>query len=150
MSFENGILNLTNWLGNVIMPTMAGLLFAVAIVRYAKGYPWNYSMWAAVAALCVSGLLRALETFASQAAWNDPDLIWITLLQLVNWVCNVFLPIYAAAEVVLGAVHYAGLGRIMPGSAWLRHFPAAALCLLASGIIRLAEFFVLRGTGGVS
>jgi hypothetical protein len=44
------------------MPTMAGLLFAVAIVRYAKGYPWNYSMWATVAALCVSGLLRALET----------------------------------------------------------------------------------------
>ena len=35
------------------MPTVAGLLFAVAIVRYAKGYPWNYSMWAAVAALCV-------------------------------------------------------------------------------------------------
>ena len=79
MSFENGLLNLTNWLGNVIMPTLAGLLFAVAIVRYAKGYPWNYSMWAAVAALCVSGLLRALETVTSQAAWNDPDLIWITL-----------------------------------------------------------------------
>ncbi len=34
MSFYNGILHLTNWLGNVIMPTMAGLLFAVAIVRY--------------------------------------------------------------------------------------------------------------------
>ncbi|MGQ9635810.1 MAG: hypothetical protein ACUVXB_16400 [Bryobacteraceae bacterium] len=67
MSFENGILNLTNWLGNVIMPTMAVLLFAVAIVRYAKGYPWNYSMWAA-AALCVSGLLRALETFGSPEA----------------------------------------------------------------------------------
>ena len=55
MSFYNGILHLTNWLGNVIMPTMAGLLFAVAIVRYSKGYPWNYSMWAAVAALSVSG-----------------------------------------------------------------------------------------------
>ena len=59
MSFENGILNLTNWLGNVIMPTMAGLLFAVAIVRYAKGYPWNYSMWAAVAALCELLPIRA-------------------------------------------------------------------------------------------
>jgi O-antigen/teichoic acid export membrane protein len=58
MSFYNGILNLTSWLGNVIMPTIAGLLLAVAIVRFAKGYPWSYAMWAAVAALCVSGLLR--------------------------------------------------------------------------------------------
>jgi hypothetical protein len=43
MSFENGILSLANWLGNVIMPTKVGLLFAVAIVRYAKGYPWTRS-----------------------------------------------------------------------------------------------------------
>ena len=26
---ENGILNLTNWLGNVILPTLAALFFAV-------------------------------------------------------------------------------------------------------------------------
>jgi hypothetical protein len=150
MSFGNGILNLTNWLGNVIMPTMAGLLFAVAIIRFAKGYPWSYSMWAAVTALCVSGLLRAMETFSSQLAWNDPDLVWNTLLNLVNWIGNVFLPIYAVGQVVLGAVEYAGVSKLMPGSAWLRHFTAAGLCLLASGVLRLAEFFVTQGTGGVS
>lgn len=150
MSFGNGILNLANWLGNVIMPTMAALLFVVAIVRYARGSPWSYPMWAAVAALCVSGLLRALETFSSQLAWNDPDLTWNTLLNLVNWIGNVFLPIYAVGQVVLGAVQFAGVGRLMPGSAWLRHFTAAGLCLLASGVLRLAEFFVTQGSGGVS
>jgi hypothetical protein len=150
MSFELGILNLANWLGNVIMPTISGLLFAVAIVRYSKGYPWNYSMWAAIAALCVSGLLRALERFSSQAVWDNPDLIWMTLLTLVNWVGNVFLPIYAVGQVVLAAVQYAGVGRIVPSSAWLRHFTAAGLCLMASGVLRLAEFFVTQGAGGIS
>jgi hypothetical protein len=150
MSLENGILNLASWLGNVIMPTMAGLLFAVAIVRYAKGYPWSYSMWAAVAALCVSGLVRGLESLSSQAGWNDPDLIWITLRTIVDWVGNVFLPLFAVSQVVLGVIHYAGVGRLLPGTAWVRHFSAAGLCLLASGILRLTEFFVLQGTAGVS
>ena len=149
MSFYNGILNLTNWLGNVILPTLAGLLFAVAIVRYAKGYPWNYSMWAAMAALCVSGLVRAMETFSSQLAWDNPDLIWNTLLNLVNWVGNVFLPVYGAGQVVLAAVMYVNVGHWMPGSAWLRHLAAAGLCLAASGLLRLAEFFVTNGGSGV-
>jgi hypothetical protein len=35
------------------------------------------------------------ETFASQSAWNNPDTIWITLRGLVNWTCNVFMPVYA-------------------------------------------------------
>jgi len=150
MSFYNGILNLTSWLGNVIMPTIAGLLLAVAIVRFAKGYPWSYAMWAAVAALCVSGLLRAMETFSSQLAWNNPDLVWNTLLNLVNWVGNVFLPVYAGAQIALAMVQYAGVGHWTPGNAWLRHLTAAALCLMGSGLLRLAEFFVTNGTGGVS
>jgi hypothetical protein len=31
MSFYNGILNLTSWLGNFIMPTIAGLLVVVCL-----------------------------------------------------------------------------------------------------------------------
>jgi len=34
-----------------------------------------------------------METFSSQLAWNDPNLVWNTLLNLVNWVGNVFLPV---------------------------------------------------------
>ena len=33
MSFYNGILNLTNWTGNVILPTLAAAFFAIAILR---------------------------------------------------------------------------------------------------------------------
>ena len=34
MSFSNGILNLTNWVGNVILPTLAGLFFVIAVLRH--------------------------------------------------------------------------------------------------------------------
>jgi len=45
-------------------------------------------------------------------------------------------------------VQYAGVGHWTPGNAWLRHLTAAALCLMGSGLLRLAEFFVTNGTGG--
>ena len=40
--------------------------------------------------------------------------------------------------------------RIHPAEGWMRHFVAAGLCLLLSGLVRLAEFFVARGTGGIN
>ena len=43
MNFANGMLNLTNWLGNVIMPTVAGLFAAAAIYTSAKADPINTS-----------------------------------------------------------------------------------------------------------
>ena len=102
MTFLNGITNLTNWMGNVIMPTVAGLFFALAVIRYARGYPHQYIAWSGLMCLMISGLLRGIEKFASQAAWNNPDLIWITLLGLVNWTCDVFMPVYAVLQVVQG------------------------------------------------
>jgi hypothetical protein len=39
---------------------------------------------------------------------------------------------------------------VHPTSGWMRHFTAAGLCLLVSGLLRLAEYFVAQGTGGVT
>ena len=107
--FENGILNLTNWAGNVIMPTLAGLFIAGAIYRFSKSLPYSHLSWAAMAALMCSGLLRVLEAFAQQAGANDPDRYWISLLTLVNWVGNVLLPLYGAMQVAIMVAHFAGL-----------------------------------------
>ena len=41
VNLSNGLLNLTNWLGNVIMPTMAGLFAAAAIYRFSKAQPYS-------------------------------------------------------------------------------------------------------------
>lgn len=150
MSFTNGILHLTNWAGNVILPTLAGLFFAIAILKFARSEPYAAGMYGGFLCLMASGLLRAMETFASQRAWNDPDVYWISLVSLVDWICNVLMPVYAGLQVAAGALRMGIVTRIHPAEGWMRHFVAAGLCLLLSGLVRLAEFFVLQGTGGVS
>ena len=150
MSFYNGILNLTNWSGNVILPTLAALFIAIAILQFSKGNSYSHALYGGFLCLMASGLLRALETFASQRPWDDPDVYWIAVVSLVDWLCNVILPLYAALQVAAGAVALGTDVRFHYSSAWMRHFAAAGLCLLVSGLLRLAEFFVNQGTGGVS
>jgi hypothetical protein len=150
MSFDNGILHLANWVGNVIMPTIAAVFIIMAIVQFSKGQEFSHSMYGSLACLMVSGLTRAFETFASQRAWNNPDVYWIALTTLINWVGNVILPVYAAAQVALGALRIGMFSYIHPTSGWMRHFLAAGLCLMVSGFLRLAEFFVSHGTAGVT
>ncbi len=150
MSFYSGILNLTNWAGNVILPTLAGLFFAIAILRFSRGLAYYQSMYGGFLCLMGSGLVRALETFATQRSWNDPDVYWVSLLTLVNWVGNVIMPLFAAMEVVAGGVSIASDIRVHHTSSWQRHFLAAGLCLMVSGLLRLAEYFVSQGVGGVT
>jgi hypothetical protein len=149
MSFTNGILNLTNWAGNVILPTLAGLFLAIAVLKFARSEAYAPAMYGGFLCLMASGLLRAMETFASQRSWNDPDVYWMSLVSLVNWICNVLMPVYAGLQVAAGALRVGVVTRIHPTEGWMRHFVAAGLCLLLSGLLRLAEFFVAQGTAGV-
>ena len=150
MNFANGLLNLTNWLANVIMPTMAGLFAAAGIYRFSKAQPHAHFGYAALASLLCSGLLRAMESFSNQAAWDNPDRYWISVLTMVNWVGNVLLPLYGAGQVALAVVHFAGLlERMTIGEAWVRNLVAAVCCFALSGLLRLGEFWVQRGAGGV-
>ena len=150
MFFDHGMLHLANWMGNVIMPTLAAAFIIIAILQFSKGQEFSHSMYGALACLLVSGLTRAFETFASQAAWNNPDLYWISIRILIDWVANVILPVYAAAQVAAMALRLGIFSLVHPTSGWLRHFVTAALCLMVSGLLRLAEFFVAQGTGGVT
>jgi len=150
MSFYNGILNLTGWTGNVILPTLAGLFLAIAVLQFSRGAAYSHAMYGGFLCLMSSGLLRAFETFASQRTWNDPDLFWVASISLVDWICNVLLPLYAALQVAAGGMQLAGLTNRFQPISWMRHFTAAGLCLLISGLLRLGEFFVTQGTGGVT
>lgn len=148
--FETGLLNLTNWTGNVIMPTLAGLFFAAAIYCFSKGHSYSHLSWAGFASLMCSGLLRALESFAQQSAATDPDRYWIAILTLVDWTGNVLLPLYGVLQVVMMVLHSAGvLERLTIGDAWVRNLAAAMMCFGLSGILRLAEFWIQNGTAGV-
>lgn len=148
--FEAGLLNLTNWAGNVIMPTLAGLFFAGAIYHFSKGHPYSHLSWAGFASLMCSGLLRTLESFAQQAGPNDPDRYWISILMLVNWTGNVLLPLYGVMQVVMMVLHSVGvLERMNIGDPWVRNLTAAMMCFGLSGLLRLAEFWIQNGTAGV-
>jgi hypothetical protein len=108
-------------------------------------------MYAGLMSLMVSGILRGIETFSRVRAWNDPDQVWVTLLGLVNWSANVFLPVYGVLQVVMALLHYGGAGfRIYPGAPWARHIVIAMASFSVSGLLRMAEFFVRQGTGGIS
>ena len=150
MSFYNGILNLTGWTGNVILPTLAGLFLAIAVIQFSKGAAYSHAMYGGFLCLMSSGLLRAFETFAAQRSWNDPDLFWVASISLVDWICNVLLPLYAALQVAAGGMQLAGVTNRFQPISWMRHFAAAGLCLLMSGLLRLGEYFVTQGTGGVT
>src|SRR5258708_38260364 len=104
MSFTNGFLNLTNWTGNVILPTLAGLFFAIAILRFSRGESSTHAMYGGFLFLMGSGFVGAMETFASQWGWHEPHVYCIALLGIVNWSSNVLMTGYAGRQVAAGAV----------------------------------------------
>ena len=154
MSFYNGILNLTNWAGNVIMPTLGGLFIAIAVIQFARGYNHLYSTWAYGGLMClmVSGLLRMFEKFTGQVGWDNPDLYWNSLLNLVDWCDSTHHCWEEELHVAVGALKFGGLfeQQVHHQFNHTRHFLGAILCLMASGLLRLGEFFVTKGTAGVS
>jgi hypothetical protein len=54
-------------------------------------------------------------------------------------------------HVAVGAMKLAGLfeNQVHHQFSQSRHFVGAILCLMASGLLRLAEFFVSKGIAGV-
>ena len=66
MNSTNGLLNLTNWLGNVIMPTMAGLFAAAAIYRFSKAHALSTPR------LRGTGLADVLWAFAGYGVLQQP------------------------------------------------------------------------------
>lgn len=148
--FEHGVLNLTNWTANVVMPVIAGLFAAGAIYRFSKSQPHTQLSNAAFAALMCSGLLHVLVAFAGRAGADNPDRYWLSILALTNWVGNVLLPLYGTVQVVLAVTHFAGLlERMTIGEAWVRNMAAAMMCFGLSGLMRLAESWIQHGTAGV-
>src|SRR5271166_3522120 len=97
-SFQPGLLNLANWMGNVMLPIGAGLILACGIYQFSKGQELERYVFGAMAALLGSGLLRLAEVISQQ---NDgADQYMVMLLTVTNFVGNVLMPFYAAIEIV--------------------------------------------------
>ena len=85
-SFDQGILNMTNWLGNGIMPVLAALMIAMGIYCFSRGRDFERWIWGALGSLSVSGLLRLAEVFARQGSGSGQ--LFQALLTLTDWICN--------------------------------------------------------------
>jgi hypothetical protein len=149
-TFDVGFLNLVDWLGNVILPTLSGLMLALAVWNFGRGREASHLTWSAFAALAVSGLLREFEIFASRLPYNNPDLVWNALLNLVNWFANVILPVYAAMQFLLALVSLLGRSTLGRTTHFVHRLLSAMGCLCVSSMTRLLEHFVQAGTGGVT
>jgi len=148
MSLDGAVVNLASWSGNVMMPTMAGAFFAGAVYRYSKGGQFEQLLYGGFASLMCSGMLRALEGFVQNAGPTSADSYWTAVMNLVNWVANVILPVFALTQLAAMAMHMGGVvSEIYPGSAWIRKFIAAIGALMVSGIVRFAESMVTQAHG---
>jgi len=148
-SFDQGVLNMTNWVGNGAMPLLAALMISLGIYRFSRGGDFERYVWGALGSLSVSGLLRLAEVFAKQGSGSSQ--IFQALLTLADWICNVILPVYAGLEIVRAVLGVSGVGsRLNIGDDWLRHVVTAFAALSCSGLLRLFEHFVAAGTGGVA
>jgi hypothetical protein len=92
--------------------------------------------------------LRALEGFVQNAGPTSADGYWTAVMNLVNWVANVILPVFALTQLAAMAMHMGGVvSEIYPGSSWIRKFIAAIGALMVSGIVRFAESMVTHAHG---
>ena len=148
MSLDGAVTNLASWAGNVMMPTMAGAFFAGAVYRYSKGGQFEQLLYGGFASLMCSGMLRALEGFVQYAGPTSADGYWTAVMNLVNWIANVILPVFALTQLAAMGMHMGGVvSEIYPGSTWIRKFIAAMGALMVSGMVRFAESMVTHAHG---
>jgi hypothetical protein len=140
-SFDAGILNLTNWVGNELLIVLAGLILAAGIYQYSKGHDADRYFYGGLGALLTSGFLRLAEAMTQQA--SGANQYWTAILTLTNYVGNVILPTFAGIEVVKLVLGFGGVfDRLNISDNWLRHLFAAMMSLMVSGILREFEHFV--------
>jgi hypothetical protein len=102
-----------------------------------------------VLCLCLCQMLALAQNLGTSPQFNKAVLGQTgaqpegAFMNIINWVSNVIAPVGAAGAVVGGIVHYAA------GRAAMRWFATAAGLLAVSGVTRMIEYFITKGTGGV-
>ncbi len=144
-SFLTGMEGLTEWLGYLILPTLAGFCVVMAIYNYREGRNGERSMVAAI--LCLMGpacalLVSAWVTKGAPAAAAGADAYSGALMNALNWVGNVILPLSAAYNVARGVLQ-GQMKHFNSVQDRVHYFIVAFACLCVSGILRLLEHFVL-------
>jgi hypothetical protein len=151
-SLDTGLIQMASYLGNVILPVIAGLCLCKGVYDLAhKASSGEHYVTAALACLLASGFVRLAEHFTGASTTNQ-DQYYQALLSLTNWIANVILPIYAAVDLLRGILSLSNGGMFeftSLGGNVGRHFLVAIACVSVSGGLRLLEWFVKSGAGGL-
>ena len=147
---DAGLMNLANWLGNIMMPIYGALVLATGVYKYSKGESIERCFIGVM--VCIS--ISALNALAQYFVTNNPsvnigtssaDTYANTFLNIANWVGNVILPVYAGIEVVRGGMATLETSAMKTDLKPMKHFMSAVMCLSISAIMRLIEYFVAKG-----
>lgn len=147
-SIDTGLINLASYIGNVIMPAFAGLLFCTGLYHLAhKTRAGEHYLTATIVCLSASGLIRLAESFAGTTA--SADQYYNAILSLANWVANVIMPAYAVVNFIRAWLAYSDSGITSGGGSAVRHGLVGVACLGSSMGLRLIEWFITSGAGGI-
>lgn len=149
-SFDTALTSMASYLGNVILPTCAGLTLCIGIYSLArKPQSGERYLTATMICLLVSGFVRLVEHFSVQQ--TGADQFYMALLSMTNWLANVIMPMYAVINIVRAGLSISGeaFEFTTVGGNTARHVIVAVACLGVSMGIRLIEWFVTSGAGGL-
>jgi hypothetical protein len=109
----------------------------------------EHYLTATMACLLVSGFIRMIEHFTQ--VQTDQDQFYMAILSMANWTGNVILPMYAAINFVRAtlSISSSSFELTSMGGNTGRHVVVGIACLGASMGLRLLEWFVAQGAGGI-
>lgn len=144
--FLTGLQGLVKWTGNLILPVIAAYCVVLGLMAFHRRQDGERYILAALACLLGPGLASLAEAFVMNTPANSHDAFYNALLNLINWIGNVIMPMFAGYNVVRGILVMGGvMERFNIGDDWLRYFLVAFGCVMVSGIMRLLEWFVTQG-----
>jgi hypothetical protein len=149
-SFDTALTSMASYIGNVIMPAAAGITLCIGIYNLAhKAKSGERYLTATMACLLISGFIRMVEYFSKQQTGQDQ--FYVSFLTMTNWTGNVIMPMYAVINIIRAglSVSNSSFEFTSVGGNTGRHVIVAIACLGVSMGLRLLEWFVTTGAGGI-
>ena len=146
--FLQSLENMTMWIGYWVLPTLAALSLCIAIYNYANGRQSGRYVMGALLCLMGPGCALLVQHFVITPPLNSgADVVSGSLMNAVSYLGNVIMPIFAVVCVIRGVIDLgAPVERFHARMDVVKHFGAALLSLMVSGLLRLLEHFVLGAT----
>jgi hypothetical protein len=146
-SFLNGLQGMAMWFGDLVLPALAALCIIIAIYQYSQRQNGERYITAAILCLMGPAIAQLIEAFVTKTpASGGHDQYYNGLLNAINWIGNVIMPMFAVINIVRGILTLGGfMEQFTIGDDWVRYFIVAFFCLMVSGATRLLEHFVIAG-----